>query len=85
MLNTIEIRRHKNSNNEGSDLYFCNIIIPQGLASYVLENYHYKQCYLPQENMLFRVQIFLYRCTVQSELYLVSLTNKFTFIKHKRV
>ena len=48
MLNTIEILRRKNNNNKDSDLYFCNRIIAHGLASYIQQNYHYRQYYLPQ-------------------------------------
>jgi hypothetical protein len=58
MFNTTEIIRHKNVNDKDSDMYFCNRIIPHGLASYILENYQYRQYYLPQENTLFRVQTF---------------------------
>jgi hypothetical protein len=58
MLNTIVILRHKNNNNKDSDLYFCDRNIPHGLASYILENYHYRQYYLLQENTLLRVQTF---------------------------
>ena len=58
MPNTTAIPRHKNNNNRDSDLYFCKRIIPNGLASYILENYHYRKCYLPQKSTLFRVQTF---------------------------
>ena len=58
MLNTTEILRHKHNNDKEGDLYFCNRIIPHGLASYILQNYHYRQYYLPQQNTLLRVQTF---------------------------